>query len=494
VSIARKAVRGAAWTIATGIGSRALGLVGTLALTRFVAPDIYGEVSAASVITLLFNQFSTWGVGQYVIAKPKAGREIAWHATVVHVGVGAVALLLAVLLRTPLGPFFNAPTMGQYVPLFALSVMLDRLSFMPERVLVRDMRFGPIGIARTAGEITYTGVSLGLAVLGWGGMAIVWGNVARSAIRVVMMVRAADSQDWLSPSPIRWETIKTLLGFGLPLSVGAFAGFASRRVDNLLVSRFFGPTVMGHYNLAYNLADIPAVQVGEQIGDVLLPSFAQLEEHKRADALLRSTTLLALIMFPLAIGLGAVSPTVVAAFFDYRWAPVAPMLMLLSALSVARPIGWTISSYLVARDRPRVVSILELFKVFALLGTIIVLGRRSPEWTCLAVGVAFGLHTLASLWVVQLSDGISLFKFLGRLLPPLLACVPMVAAILGVRHGRAYLGWHHAMVGLVAETTAGGVAYVLSALVLARTATREFLRLIKHAIGKRRGTTPADAG
>jgi len=78
------------------------------------------------------------------------------------------------------------------------------------------------------------------------------------------------------------------LAFGVPMSLGALCEVASRRWDNLVVSRFFGAGPTGMYNLAYNLADVPAIQVGEQIGDVLLPSFARMDPARRPEAFLRS--------------------------------------------------------------------------------------------------------------------------------------------------------------------------------------------------------------
>jgi len=42
-----KAVRGAAWNMVTGVGSRVVGMIGTLLLTRFIAPGEMGEVYAA---------------------------------------------------------------------------------------------------------------------------------------------------------------------------------------------------------------------------------------------------------------------------------------------------------------------------------------------------------------------------------------------------------------------------------------------------------------
>jgi lipopolysaccharide exporter len=134
-ALAKKAVRGAAWTIGAGLGSRVFGLVGTLLLTYFLDPSVIGEVSAASVLTLTASQFSTIGVGQYVIAKPQAGRDVAWHAVVIHVVSGAAAILATLLVGSSLAVVFRAPTMMLYLPGFVVQTLIDRLGFVPERLL-----------------------------------------------------------------------------------------------------------------------------------------------------------------------------------------------------------------------------------------------------------------------------------------------------------------------------------------------------------------------
>ena len=62
-----------------------------------------------------------------------------------------------------------------------------------------------------------------------------------------------------------------MLRFGLPLGIQGIAHRRSRYWDNLAISHYFGPAATGAYNMAYNLADIPAIQVGEQIALVLMP-------------------------------------------------------------------------------------------------------------------------------------------------------------------------------------------------------------------------------
>jgi lipopolysaccharide exporter len=488
LSLLGSAARGAAWTILTGIGSRLVGLFGTLWLTYYLAPEVQGEVSDAFIVVLTAHQFSTLGVQQYLVAGPEPEKGLAFHVTVFQLFLGLVAFGLVVLLRDSFGGFLHAPTMGQYVPGLAVAMFLERLGTVPERLLSRKMQFRTIGISRTVGEMAYTVVSVVLAWRGLGGMAIVYGNIARTILWLGVLASAVPRASWLSPTRLSFEVLRPALRYGLPLWVGAFAGFVSRRWDNLVVSSLFGAQTVGEYNLAYNLADIPATQVGEQIGDVLFPSFSRMEPEERKRALVRSTGLLALVVFPLAVGLGAVAPTVVHVMLRPEWYGVAPMLVILSALSVTRPIGWTIQAYLQGSNRPRASMWLGLAKIAFLISAMILLGKltHEPLWTCGAVGIAFGLHSLASMFVVSHDDGVSVWTMLGRCASPLLATLPMAAAIYGVRVAMAHAGVPP-VAGLVAELVTGAAAYVAGAFVLARGPAMEFTNLLRDAIRRRRG-------
>jgi len=482
VSLGLRAFSGALWTIATSAGSRALGVVGTLILTRFIAPDAYGDVAVATTVILTANQLSTLGVGQYVLANPASGPAATFHAVVCHVALGAVVFGAVVLWRHPLGQLTGAPDMASLVPGLALAALMDRVSYIPERVLLRDLRFRLVAVARMLGNLAYTAASVAFAVAGWGGGAIVIGNLARSFARLALVAGAADHRQWLAPSAIRARRLREILAFGLPVSIGALAAFAARRWDTLLVARFFGPAPAGAYNLAYNLAEIPAVHVGEHVGDVLLPSFAQMEPARRPEVLARSLRLLGLIMFPLGLGLGAVAPTLVRAVLDPAWQSVGPMLTLLAALSAAAPIGSLVGAYLQARHRPRALMVLEGVKLLAVLLLIGTLGRLSPLWVCVAVDVGFIGHALASLWLVARVEGTPAGALVRELARPLAACAPMLAAVAGVRAGAAALGFTSPVLLLVSETVAGGAVYVAATLLVNRTAARDLASLAGRSL------------
>src|SRR3954470_24287259 len=155
MSIAQQAVRGAAWTLVLNMVARAIGLAGTLMITRYLSPGAVGEVQVAVVLVTTAHQFSLLGLGHYVVSKPDAGREAAFHSTVMTLITGLVAIGGALLLRHWLAGPSGAPAAVQFLPGLALAIAIDRVTFVPSRVLVRDMRFRVSGIVRTLGELVF---------------------------------------------------------------------------------------------------------------------------------------------------------------------------------------------------------------------------------------------------------------------------------------------------------------------------------------------------
>ena len=93
----------------------------------------------------------------------------------------------------------SASEVARYVPGMALSVYIRRLGAMPERVLVREMRFRAIGLQLAFGELVYTVVSVSLALRGWGGDSIIVGNICQALVMTGIVMRAA--AEWQMPQP-----------------------------------------------------------------------------------------------------------------------------------------------------------------------------------------------------------------------------------------------------------------------------------------------------
>ncbi len=515
-NIVGRAVRGAFWIILSGTGARFLGIVGTLLITVYLSPDEYGEVSLAALVTMTASVLANCGLSQYIASKPNAGRAAVFHATFYFVLTGVIALGLSVLVGGPFGVFLNAPNIGRLLPALAVASFLDRLWTIQDRVQLRDLRFRSVSVQRALGELVYSGVSVTLAatcagtVFG-GPFAIVWATLARSVVRLSTITATTQWREWIEPHPITREQTREFFSFGRPMSIATVAGFGSSKFDNFVFSRHFGQGPVGLYNLAYNFADIPAALVAETVGDVLVPSFAHMQDDRnRKEGLLLSLRGLLLVVTPLAVGLALVAPNLVKLAFPPSYELITPMLRILAMLAVPRTVLWTCNSYLQVRDRPRSIMYLELARMVGIVVlmhvcTLAALAftdqRRAILVACASVVMVFLLSSFTYMLAIRKLDRVSLIDQIRPLLPPSVACIPMILAIYGVREALALthlLSPDHVMVTrldraavfgprLVLEILVGIGVFIPSAFLLAPKTSREFLAVLRDAVRRRRG-------
>jgi PST family polysaccharide transporter len=467
------------------MGTRVIGLIGTLYMTRLLRPDVIGEVASASVIAQTANWMSSWGFNQYMIVHGAKGDEQTFHAAIVNWTLGLIGLCAIAGTGAWWAPLFHAPHLARFLPGLARAILIRRIGAVPDKVLAREMRFRELAIANGLGDLAYTLTAITLAATTEiGGQAIVIGNIVQSAIATSMVFRAT-GLGWFRRVAWRWERVREILRFGLPLGLAQLFDFATRYWDNLAFGAYFGPRTVGFYNMAYNLADIPAVQVGEQISGVLLPAMASVDVKDRKAALIRSTGLMALMVFPLAVGLGSVAPTLIRCLLNDVWQGVAPLLTVLSVLSVVRPMSWGVGAYLASFSRTRTLMMLSLLRLVLLFGCIVAFSRLGPLWTAASVGIAFGGEALTEMALVIYTDRIPAWPLASAVLRPLAACGVMAAAVLGTRAGLQALGVELAKVILPIEILVGVPVYVAAALVIAGPTARDFLQLLRKAL--RRG-------
>ncbi len=482
MSVARQAAAGVAWNIAAGLSVRALGLVGTLVLTRFLAPGEFGDVMMAGVVVDTAARVANYNLGLFVITHRSDAGE-AFQAFVYHVGAIASACLAVTFFRYPIADALGSPGMTRYIPWLAFAMVLLQTSRIPESTLHRAMRFRVLATTRALGEIAYTVVSVGLVPFLRAG-AVVAGNLARAATFTAVIVTRSDRSEWLRPVALRLSTARRMLRFGFPLSTRTLAETFSASWDNLLVSRLFGTEVMGQYVLAYRLADI-AGEVAEYISDVLLPSLSKLEVDRQRLALPRISAMMALVLFPLIGGLAVVAPAMVNALLDPRWAGVAPMLAILCFRSVPVPINAVLWPYFAARGRTVFLMYLGMVRLALVLGFILTLGRLGPLWACLAVVLAFLLSSLIQVFVGSRLEHLKPGPLLAAVVRPLVASGLMVAVVLLFRATiEAWIAMP-AMLALGLEVGVGAAGYAAAAFLVVRPTTLEFIGVVRGVIARK---------
>ncbi len=463
--------------MATGVGTRAVQLIGTLVLTRFITPADYGEVSAAAICVLSAKQLTSFAFGQYVIAN-RSPADVAFQATGINLGLTFLAMVGVFVLRGPLGIMLDAPGMGRFIAGFALAYLLDSARLVQAALLVRELRFRVVAIVNSVGEVTFTATALALAPR-WGGYSIMMGSLIRSTITFILFIAIAPREEWLKRAPFRMKVARSLFGYGAPLMLSSLADRAASTWDNLIVLRLFGARVMGSYALSYSLAETPLIYVAERMSDVLMPAFSKMDPGERPAAVVRAGGLMALVVAPLGVGLGAVAPTIVTLFFDAKWAGMASILTMLSVMTVFQPAPWSAGAYLAAENKTKLIMTMSIARAILILSLVAVLGWvGGPVWACAGVGAGYAAHSVLLVILAARYTPLPARAYFVSIVRPLLACIPM---FVGVYLIRVFLAGKHVpgALSLAAQIIGGAAAYVGGALLFARANVRELLRLMR---------------
>lgn len=492
MSLAKKAASGFLWTTGATLGSRVVTIVSTFVLTRFLPPEIQGEVNLAYGLVLTAGTMTAIGVVQFLAANPEEGRDMAFHGTVLVLSTGLIACLASILVAPYYGDLLGVEALAQYVPGLALAHFLDRMTWVPRGVLVRDMRFRMVGLRVAVSELVFAASSVTFAYLGWGGFAIVAGNLVRGAVGILFSFSVTSWRDSLQPCKLVAEKFLRIIRFGAPITIASLFHFGASNWDNSLMGFRFGEATVGLYNQAYRIADLPATNVGEQINDVLVPTFARLEDaDSRRRGLLRACGLMAMLVFPMALGLGAVAMTMVEVFYPPSYRGVAPFLIVLATLSISRSIGTLAGGFLQVVGRTRGFIYIDLLLVIMVLGLVWLLSAWGPVMSAVGVGIAFTVSVLLTIRAL-LPDGITIRDVLAAVARPFVACLPMIAAVVGVRLALLDSGMP-AVARLLAEIGVGAAVYVGACFVFAPAITRDFLNLGLSVVRRRRAARAPEA-
>ena len=227
------------------------------------------------------NWLSIWGFGQYAVVKGRGAdaAEVTWHATVAYIVLGAISLGLVALFGGRLDAVLRRAARRRLRPRHGA-----RAVHPPARRDARARADAPDEVPRVghrdrrSASCPTPSSALSLAALGL--RRLVDRDRQHRAVDRrwwSILVRAAGFASWATPTQAAVGAVQGHAARSASRSASRASRTAPRATGTTSRSRTSSvPARLGAYNMAYNLADIPAIQVGEQIALVLMPSMAEL--------------------------------------------------------------------------------------------------------------------------------------------------------------------------------------------------------------------------
>ncbi len=349
-----RVVRNLGWYGIAEVGVRLSRLFATVVLARILLPDDFGLVAIVLTSFELVRVLANNGVGLSIVRA--SDTDLARTcATAFRISMLVAAVMIGVQITVG---GMTAWWMGR-ADLAAMSVVLAAsYVFLPFTEvnycrLLRTQDLKTIAGITAAQVLLDNMLTIGLAVAGWHIWAVIMPKLLTAPVYALLLRRA---EPWRPDHSISMLPLRPILAFAGPVLVTELMTAVRFNLDKILVAVILGVNALGIYAFAFNAGLGLSMTFTAAMSASLFPHFAELahDRHRLAagfEQALRSSVALVVVM----IAAQAVAALVyVPVIFGPRWAFAAPIVAMLCASAVARPLYDASAQILRARGETRV--------------------------------------------------------------------------------------------------------------------------------------------
>lgn len=478
--------QGVRWGVFAGLSQQVASVVTTVVLVRLLTPSEFGLVVAANIAVAMAALFTYLGIRLAIVRVPELDERTLWTLFWMSTGLGAVASGTVVALAGPLAGVLGEPDATPFLRVLGALLLAQTLSGVPRALLQREMRFRAVYGVEVTSVVAQAAAAVSAALSGLGAWSLVVGyavhtlvllvgywSIVRRAPRLVFDARCAREQ---------WR-------FGAGMWNSTLLVYVVRNVDFWAVSRALGSSTLGVYYVAYVLPNVLRQRLTWVTNEVLLPSFASLQEDsaRLASIFLRSLRLHASVGLAAMAGVAVLSPQLVDVFFGSGWtAAITPMALVALAAGIEF-LTQPAVNLLVALGRTGTVVTIQAGRALVVVPGSFLAAYHGTLTTVAAVVLGSSLVTaLHAQLATSRVLGMRTASLFHAALPGLLASALMTGAVAGLDRALAPDA-APAVVELAALTAVGMAVYPGFLYALAPRFTRALFGDLKLLVSRQRG-------
>ena len=355
-------VRGSAWTAARQGVQQASALISLVLVARLVPPAEVGLFGMATLVLSITRALTETGFEQALIQRSELSDAI------LDVGFCAVLLrALAVAAVMALGAdvfasFFAEPRVAELLRVLALGIAVEGLVNNRVAMFQRDLDFRRYFYFHATGQLAGLVVTIGSALWLHNVWAVVFGQLASAAARVVISYVLSARRPRL-----RFELglARELLRYGRWVSASSVLLFALVNGDNVFIGKLIGAEALAYYGWAYQLANLPALFITQILSSVMFPALSRVraEPQRLSELFVRSMRLTWLLALPSALLIAVLVEPFTRALLGERWLPIVPITHALCLFGLTRAVGASAGALFLAIGRPDLRAKLQLVQL-----------------------------------------------------------------------------------------------------------------------------------
>lgn len=478
--MSKRVASGVAWNIAEKIGSTLLQAIVSIIVANRIMPDDMGIIAVLTVFVTLSQVVIDSGFSQTLIRKANATAE-DFKAVFRFNLIASLALYAILTATTPwVASYYGWELIRKVAPVLYLLLPLNALCVIQNTIMVKEFRFAQLSTIIFFSSLISGIIAIVMALTGFG----IWSLVGQ---RVSMMATKAILLWWKSPwrwrSDIRTGSLREMTPYSLRLIATDMITAIYNNIAQLFIGKIYSADMLGYYNQAQKLKDMPVNATMQSIQSVTFPALAKISDNptKFDEGYRRVLMLTAFIMLPVMTGLIATADDIYMLLLKPQWHPAIPYFRIMCLIGIFYPISAIAYNVLKVRSNGAIILRLEIIKkviMTIILATTIPISVMAIAWGMVA---AAACEMVLNIGATLRYAGLKLKSLAKTLLPiiALTAVMYLATELVGYQIENLAVGLR-----LAIKIGVGIISYVTIAFITRMEAFDEALTIAKQFLNK----------
>ena len=399
----------------------------SIVILRLLTPEQMGIMAIPVVFSSLALVMVDSGFSQTLIRKAVPSEEDYKSVFVFNIAVSVLLYLLLVGAMPWIARFYGMPELVRIAPVLFLLVPLNALCVIQNTIFTRQFRFARLSKVVFTSSLVSGLVAIGMAWAGCGIWSLVGQRVVAMGVRAMLLWGLSD---WRPRAAFDAGRLRAMAPYSFRLLATDLISSVYNNVSQLFVGKLYAADVLGFFNQAQILKELPVTSTMQAVQSVTFPALSKIadDERKFAESYRQVVMIVAFVMLPMMAGLIVVAPEMVDSLLGEKWMPMVPYFQVVSLAGMFAPIATVSNNVLKVKSNGRIIVRLEVVKKVVMTLVLILTIPHS------VLAVTWGLSAMAFFEMILNFGATTRYAGLtaGRFLRTLLPIASATAAMFGV--------------------------------------------------------------
>lgn len=373
-SLKRQAFHSIIWKILETGGIQFIQFAISVVLARLVLPDQFSAIAMLSIFLAIAETFVNSGFSSALIRKTDRTQADCCTVFYFNIAVALISYIILFFIAPFVADFYSIPELTILLRVMSLTIVISSFAAIHRTLFTAQMDFKTLAVYNMIALVISGVVGIILAYKGFQ----VWALVAQALVSSVLgAIFVWFKSSWRPSWMFSKLSLKEFFGFGSKLLASGLLNTVYSNIYGVVIGKFFARADLAFYNRAQSLTTMTSSTPTDVLQSVTYPTLCKMQdnEDRMREGYRNIITISSFVIFPLCLGIGAVSYPLINVLYTDVWIYAATLLQIIVFAGMWYPIHAINLNLLIVKGRSDLFFRLEIIKKIVGIG---ILGATIP--------------------------------------------------------------------------------------------------------------------